>query len=67
MDERTEVTDVADDLITTGEAARMFAVDVRTMRKYVDAGKVSAKRTPSGQLRFSRRELQSLLDSEGAA
>jgi len=67
MDERTEVPDVADDLVTTGEAARMFAVDVRTMRKYVADGRVTARRTPAGQLRFSRRELLALLDSQGAA
>lgn len=67
MDERTEVSDVADDLVTTGEAARLFRVDVRTMRKYVAEGRVSAKRTPAGQLRFSRRELLSVLDGEGAA
>jgi excisionase family DNA binding protein len=42
------------DLLTTGEVARMFRVDPKTVSRWVKENKLPAIRTPGGQYRFVR-------------
>ena len=46
------------DLVPIGEAARIFGVTVATVRRWEREGKISAQRTPGGQRRFNRAEIE---------
>lgn len=46
------------DLVPIGEAARIFGVTVATVRRWEREGKISAQRTPGGQRRFDRAEIE---------
>lgn len=46
------------DLVPIGEAARIFGVTVATVRRWEREGKISAERTPGGQRRFNRAEIE---------
>ena len=46
------------DLVPIGEAARIFGVTVATVRRWERKGKISAQRTPGGQRRFDRAEIE---------
>ncbi len=50
-------------LLTTGEVARIFRVDTRTVCRWADRELLASTRTPGGQRRFSEAEVQSLLKS----
>jgi len=41
-------------LLTKGEVARLCRVDVRTVERWVMAGKVGCHRTPSGRVLFRK-------------
>lgn len=41
-------------LLTKGEVARLCRVDVRTVDRWVMAGKVGCQRTPSGRVLFRK-------------
>ena len=45
-------------LVPIGEAARIFGVTVATVRRWEREGKISAQRTPGGQRRFDRAEIE---------
>lgn len=46
------------DLVPIGEVARIFGVTVATVRRWEREGKISAQRTPGGQRRFDRAEIE---------
>jgi len=53
--------DEQSDMMTAGEVARMFRVDAKTVARWVAAHKLPAVRTPGGQLRFHRAEVEKFL------
>ena len=48
---------------TSSQAARYLGVSLATIRRWTDAGHVSCYRTPGGQRRFSRDQLDSFITS----
>ena len=47
--------------LNTAAACRHLSISVPTLRRWLKAGKVSAKRTPTGGLRFRKSELDELI------
>jgi excisionase family DNA binding protein len=57
-------------VFTSSQAALYLGVSLATIRRWTDAGHVGCYRTPGGQRRFSRAQLDSFVSSmnrEGAA
>jgi excisionase family DNA binding protein len=50
-------------IFTSSQAARYLGVSLATVRRWTDAGHVSCYRTPGGQRRFSREQLDSFMSS----
>jgi excisionase family DNA binding protein len=50
-------------VFTSSQAARYLGVSLATVRRWTDAGHVSCYRTPGGQRRFSREQLDSFISS----
>jgi excisionase family DNA binding protein len=50
-----------------GEVARCFGVAVSTVRNWEKQGLVEAIRTPGGQRRFRRADIENLLSAEKSA
>jgi excisionase family DNA binding protein len=50
-------------VFTSSEAARYLGVSLATIRRWTDAGHISCYRTPGGQRRFSRDQLDQFLSS----
>ena len=48
-------------LLTKGEVARLCRVDIRTVDRWVTAGKVSCHRTPSGRVLFRKRDVLTII------
>lgn len=46
------------DLLSTSDAARMFAVTPSTIRRWAHSGRLSHMLTPSGRMRFRRADLE---------
>jgi predicted site-specific integrase-resolvase len=44
-------------LLTKGEVARLCRVDIRTVDRWVMAGKVGCHRTPSGRVLFRKHDV----------
>lgn len=55
-----------DDLLTAGQAADVLQVEIGTVRRWANAGKLPFWRTPGGQRRFRRSDLESLMRPEPA-
>ncbi|HEY7962069.1 MAG TPA: helix-turn-helix domain-containing protein [Solirubrobacteraceae bacterium] len=56
-------------VFTSSQAARYLGVSLATIRRWADAGHLSCYRTPGGQRRFSREQLDGFiasLDRSGA-
>lgn len=50
--------DVGDEkLLTKGEVAQLCRVDIRTVDRWMTAGKVTCHRTPSGRVLFRKRDV----------
>lgn len=49
--------------LTPGEAAARLAVSTRTLARMVERGDLTAHTLPSGHRRYSREEIDRLLDS----
>jgi excisionase family DNA binding protein len=47
--------------IGTAAAAKHLGTSIPTFRRWIKSGLVSAKRTPTGELRFRRSELDKLI------
>ena len=50
-------------VFTSSQAARYLGVSLATIRRWTDAGHVSCYRTPGGQRRFSRDQLDDFIAS----
>jgi excisionase family DNA binding protein len=50
-------------VFTSSQAARYLGVSLATIRRWTDAGHISCYRTPGGQRRFSRDQLDSFVAS----
>jgi excisionase family DNA binding protein len=50
-------------VFTSSQAARYLGISLATIRRWADAGHLSCYRTPGGQRRFSRDQLDSFLSS----
>ena len=48
-------------VFTSSQAARYLGVSLATVRRWTDAGHVSCYRTPGGQRRFSREQLDQFI------
>lgn len=51
----------ASDWLSLGPAARLLGVDVDTLRRWADSGRIEAFLTPGGHRRFSRRSIDRLI------
>lgn len=51
----------ADELLTTGDAAKLLQASVQTVRRWEASGHLTAIRTPGNQRRFRRAEVEALL------
>lgn len=56
------MVDSPDELLTIGEAAAVLQASVQSVRRWADDGHLTAIRTPGGQRRFRRSEVEALLD-----
>lgn len=50
-------------VFTSSQAALYLGVSLATIRRWTDAGHISCFRTPGGQRRFSRAQLDAFMDS----
>jgi excisionase family DNA binding protein len=50
-------------VFTSSQAARYLGVSLATIRRWTDAGHVGCYRTPGGQRRFSRAQLDDFIGS----
>lgn len=50
-------------VFTSSQAASYLGVSLATVRRWTDAGHISCYRTPGGQRRFSRDQLDSFVSS----
>src|SRR5204863_6012469 len=50
-------------VFTSSQAARYLGVSLATIRRWTDAGHISCYRTPGGQRRFSRDQLDDFITS----
>ena len=48
--------------INTASACQHLAISAPTIRRWIKAGKLKPRRTPTGELRYRRSELDTLLD-----
>ena len=55
------------DLIPIGEAARMLAVNPDTLRRWEREGKLKSSRTLGNQRRYSRAEIEQLIQKRETA
>jgi len=52
------------DIMKPGEVAKFFNVNLRTITRWADAGLLSSWRTPGGQRRYSRVEVERFTEAE---
>jgi len=50
-------------VFTSSQAARYLGVSLATIRRWADAGHLACYRTPGGQRRFSREQLDGFVES----
>jgi excisionase family DNA binding protein len=50
-------------VFTSSQAARYLGVSLATVRRWTDAGYLTGYRTPGGQRRFSREQLDGFISS----
>ncbi len=50
-------------VFTSSQAARYLGVSLATIRRWTDAGHIACYRTPGGQRRFSKDQLDGFIDS----
>ena len=61
----TNATPTAD--MAIGEVAKSFGVAVSTVRNWERRGRITAIRTPGGQRRFRRADIEALLTAKESA
>lgn len=55
-----------DRLLTPSEVAKRLRVDPKTVSRWAAAGQLNGIRTPGGQWRFRKTDIDALVDFEGA-
>jgi len=58
----TMPTSESEPWVNTAAACKHLAISAPTIRRWIKAGKLKPKRTPTGELRFRRSELDSLIN-----
>lgn len=53
-------------LLRIGEAAQLLGVHADTIRRWEQAGHITAVRTPTGQRRFRREDVEALVKGEAS-
>lgn len=61
------MSDTTTPLLRIGEAAHILGVHVETVRRWEEAGHITAVRTPTGQRRFRREDVEKLAAGEAAS
>ena len=51
----------SDDLLTTGEAARLLQVSIDSVKRWGDRGRLPMLRTPTGHRRFRRSDVEAAM------
>jgi excisionase family DNA binding protein len=59
----TRATDQQQLVFTSSQAAVYLGISLATIRRWTDAGHISCYRTPGGQRRFSRAQLEDFVSS----
>jgi excisionase family DNA binding protein len=59
----TRATDQQQLVFTSSQAAVYLGISLATIRRWTDAGHISCYRTPGGQRRFSRAQLEDFISS----
>ncbi len=59
----TVITNERQLVFTSSQAARYLGVSLATIRRWTDAGHIGCYRTPGGQRRFSRAQLDEFISS----
>jgi len=54
----------ADNIMTCGEVAELFRVNVKTVARWAKEGKLTSIRTPGGHRRYLKSEVEALLRGE---
>lgn len=67
MTERENTYTEEDELLPIGEAARLLSASIATLRRWEEAGHIRSTRTPGGQRRFARSEVERVKRGEGAS
>lgn len=49
--------------LTSGDVARYFGVSTVTVREWADSGKLASFRTPGGQRRFRREDIDAFIEA----
>jgi excisionase family DNA binding protein len=49
-----------EDLLTPGEVAGLFRVDVKTVTRWAQAGKLGSIKTPGGHRRYSAQQVEAI-------
>lgn len=52
--------------LTPDEVAKLFRVDVRTVNRWANAGKIPSVRTPGGHRRYFRPDLERLIEESAS-
>lgn len=60
----TAMQDAPSPYLTPAEVARIFRVDPKTVTRWAKAGRLQSIRTPGGQRRYHRAEVEKLLRGE---
>jgi excisionase family DNA binding protein len=55
-----------DDWLTIGEAASVLGLSIKTLRRYDEAGRLKAVRTPGGQRRYRRSQVAAAMREPAA-
>lgn len=55
------------EFLSVGEAAEILEVSTQTLRRWEKAGAITALRTPGGQRRFRRSDVDALIETPTAA
>lgn len=63
MNEERRNTSESAELLSIGEVAKAFGVTVATVRNWDRDDRISSTRTPGGQRRFRRSEVEALLST----
>jgi excisionase family DNA binding protein len=67
MTERTDTYTTPDPLLSIGDAARLLGVAIETVRRWDKAGHIKSTRTPGGQRRFLRSEVDRIRSGAAAS